>query len=471
MTSTTVGHSPATVLLLDRLNFSEKVIQALISKSNKTSASSSADLIIERRLTQLEKLLWTIQEATLKEEWKSRVIALWMAHAEGRRDDERQMEGVKEEDLRSEVEKRDSVSGKLKVKDGVAWPSSMHNLINLQSTSSASSSTASQKSSRDGNCQKPMTFGQSSSQQHQPVKSAFGVDAHLIFDKDSTGNDVGGKGGSGKPLDDDQIDWSATPSSIKAVKEKPPLQPQMSSSFSTTTSSTSSASSSSTFLFSSQPPQPNKPLSQETPFFVAATPGQTDKTVTTAATKQYSLSRGDQANRRSFGQPNYSQGPKSSGDRDAFWDEWLRTVKPDKPPTSFAGSSSGGSASRNKNFAETSAPPKQQQQQQQQTPEQRNPSFLPKTNGGGGVGSQSNYGGANDSSARSSFYGSSGAATPAHREPQPPPQQQQQPTPPPPPPSPQVSQAPSNRCPNPVQDTPKNFVPDLTFDDWGAPPS
>ncbi len=326
-----------------------------------------------------------------------------------------------------------------------------------------------------------MTFGQSSTQQHQPVKSAFGVDAHLISDKDSTGNDVGGKGGSGKSLDDDQIDWSATPSSIKAVKEKPPLQPQMSSSFSTTTSSTSSASSSSTFLFSSQPPQPNKPLSQETPFFAAATqankpmkpsplPPPNNSSFATAS-RDSSLSRGDQANRRSFGQPNYSQGPKSSGDRDAFWDEWLRTVKPDKPPTSFAGSSSGGSASRNKNYAETSVPPKQQQQQQQQTPEQRNPSFLPKTNGGGGVGSQSNYGDTNDSSARSSFNGSSGAATPAHREPQPPPQQQQQPTPPPPPPSPQVSQAPSNRCPNPVQDTPKNFVPDLTFDDWGAPPS
>ena len=158
MTSTTVGHSPATARLLDRLNFSEKVIQALISKSNKTSASSSADLIIERRLTQLEKLLWTIQEATLKEEWKSRVIALWMAHAEGRRDDERQMEGEEEKDLRSEVEKRDSVSGKLKVNDGVSWPSSMHNLINLQSTSSVSSSTASQKSSRDRNRQKVMLF-------------------------------------------------------------------------------------------------------------------------------------------------------------------------------------------------------------------------------------------------------------------------------------------------------------------------
>ena len=157
-TTTTVGHSPATALLLDRLNFSEKLIQALISKSNKTSSSSSVDLIIERRLAQLEELLWTIQEATLKEEWKSRVIALWMAHAEGRREDEGQMEG-EEEDLRSEVEKRDSAGGKLKVNDGgVAWPSSMHNLINLQSTSSASSSTASQRSSREGNRQQVMVF-------------------------------------------------------------------------------------------------------------------------------------------------------------------------------------------------------------------------------------------------------------------------------------------------------------------------
>ena len=160
-TTTTVGHSPATALLLDRLNFSEKLIQALISKSNKTSSSSSSssvDLIIERRLAQLEELLWTIQEATLKEEWKSRVIALWMAHAEGR-ENGGQIEGEEEEDLRSEVEKRDSASGKLKVNDGgVAWPSSMHNLINLQSTSSASSSTASQRSSREGNRQQVMVF-------------------------------------------------------------------------------------------------------------------------------------------------------------------------------------------------------------------------------------------------------------------------------------------------------------------------
>ncbi|KAH9404962.1 hypothetical protein TYRP_000796 [Tyrophagus putrescentiae] len=135
-------------------------------KQNPPPPPPLLDLIIERRLAQLEELLWTIQEATLKEEWKSRVIALWMAHAEGRREDEGQMEG-EEEDLRSEVEKRDSAGGKLKVNDGAAWPSSMHNLINLQSTSSASSSTASQRSSREGNRQQTMTFGQSLTQQQQ----------------------------------------------------------------------------------------------------------------------------------------------------------------------------------------------------------------------------------------------------------------------------------------------------------------